>query len=157
MTPKYLISACLVGENVRYDAQNCLHDKLKQLLDNQHAVVICPEVSGGLSTPRPSAEIVGGDGYAVLLGQAKVQDANGDDVSSAFIQGAEKTLKLAQQHQVTHIVLKANSPSCGSNMIYDGSFSGQKVQGKGVTTALLEQHGFVVLTEDEFLKQLDSE
>lgn len=157
MTKKYLISACLVGENVRYDAQNCLHDKLKQLLDNQQAVVICPEVSGGLSTPRPAAEIVGGDGYTVLLGQAKVQDANGDDVSSAFIQGAEKTLKLAQQYQVTHIVLKANSPSCGSSMIYDGSFSGQKVQGKGVTTALLEQHGFVVLTEDEFLKQLDSE
>ncbi|MCX5468730.1 DUF523 domain-containing protein [Acinetobacter nematophilus] len=157
MTKKYLISACLVGENVRYDAKNCLQEKFKQLLNNQQAVVICPEVSGGLSIPRPAAEIVGGDGHAVLQGQTIVQDANGDDVSSAFIQGAEKALKLAQQYQVTHIILKANSPSCGSGMIYDGSFSGQKVQGKGVTTALLEQHGFIVMTENEFLKQLESE
>ncbi|CAG2157409.1 unnamed protein product [Oppiella nova] len=92
---KYLISACLVGENVRYDAKNCLQHKLKQLLDKQQAVVICPEVSGGLSTPRQPAEIVGGDGYQVLKGQAKVKDANG-----------------------------------------------HKISGKGVTVALLEQHGF---------------
>ncbi|MGE8532477.1 MAG: DUF523 domain-containing protein [Acinetobacter guillouiae] len=157
MMKKYLISACLVGENVRYDAKNCLQHKLKQLVDKQQAVVICPEVAGGLSTPRQPAEIVGGDGYQVLKGQAKVKDANGDDVSAEFILGAEKTLKLAQYHQVTHIILKANSPSCGSQMIYDGSFSGHKISGKGVTAALLEQHGFSVLTEDEFLKQLAHE
>lgn len=152
---KYLISACLVGENVRYDGKNCLQHKLKQLIEMEQAVMICPEVSGGLSTPRLPAEIVGGDGYAVLNGHAKVIDSQGNDVTNEFILGAQKTLKLAQQHQVTHIILKANSPSCSSKLIYDGTFSGTKIQGKGVTTALLEQHGFMVMTEDEFLKQLE--
>lgn len=151
---KYLISACLVGENVRYDAKNCLQHQLKKLVDTQQAVVICPEVSGGLATPRPPAEILGGEGQDVLNDQAKVIDQQGNDVSQAFILGAEKALKLAQLHQVTHVVLKANSPSCGSTMIYDGSFSGQKIQGQGVTAALLKQHGFNVMTEDEFLATL---
>lgn len=148
---KYLISACLTGENVRYDGKNSLQNKLKQLLETDQAVIICPEVSGGLSTPRLAAEIVGGDGHAVLKNQAKVIDTQGNNVSNEFILGAEKTLKLAQYYQVTHVILKANSPSCGSNLIYDGTFSGQKIQGKGVTTALLEQYGFIVMTEDEFL------
>lgn len=151
---KYLISACLVGENVRYDAKNCLQLKLKHLVDTQQAVVICPEVAGGLSTPRYPAEIIDGDGVAVLQGLAKVIDSQGIDVTREFILGANKTLELAQHFQVTHIILKANSPSCGSQMIYDGSFSNQKIAGKGVTVALLEQHGFTVMTEDEFLQQL---
>lgn len=151
---KYLISACLVGENVRYDAKNCLQHKLKYLVDTQQAIVICPEVSGGLSTPRHPAEIINGDGTAVLKGTAQVINIQGDDVTQAFILGAEKTLKLAQQHQVTHIILKANSPSCGSQMIYDGTFTGHKIQGKGVTATLLEQHGFQVMTEHEFLQKL---
>lgn len=151
---KYLISACLVGQNVRYDAKNCLQLKLKQLLDTHQAVVICPEIAGGLSTPRQPAEIINGDGFAVLQGLAKVMDSQGIDVTREFILGAEKTLKLAQQHQVTHVILKANSPSCGSQMIYDGTFSDQKIAGKGVTAALLEQHGFTVMTEEAFLQQL---
>ena len=117
--------------------------------------MICPEVSGGLNTPRLPAEIVGGDGADVLNGRVKVLDTSGNDVSDAFILGATKALKLAQQHQVTHVILKANSPSCGSELIYDGSFSGQKIQGQGVTTALLEQYGFKVITEDEFLEQFN--
>lgn len=154
MMNKYLISACLVGENVRYDGRNCLQSKLKQLIECKQVITICPEMAGGLNTPRLAAEIIGGDGADVLCGQAKVVDALGKDVSTEFILGAEKTLKLAQQHQITHIILKANSPSCGSNFIYDGTFSGTKIQGKGVTAALLEQHGFLVMTEDEFLQQL---
>ncbi len=156
MSKKYLISACLVGENVRYDGQNCLQQQLKQLIDTNQAVMMCPEVSGGLQTPRLAAEIVGGNGHDVLNHQAKVLDTEGNDVTQAFILGAEKTLKLAQLHQITHIILKANSPSCGSVMIYDGSFTGHKIHGVGVTTALLEQHGFQVLTEDVFLKQLEN-
>lgn len=128
---KYLISACLVGENVRYDGKNCLHVATGQ------AVMICPEVSGGLNTPRLPAEIFGGDGEDVLNGRAKVLDTSGNDVSDAFILGATKALQLAQQHQVTHVILKANSPSCGSKLIYDGTFSGQKILGQGITTALL--------------------
>lgn len=153
--PKYLISACLVGENVRYDGQNCLQQKLRQLVIEQRAVIICPEVSGGLSTPRLAAEIVGGNGKDVLCGKAKVLDSAGNDVSNAFIQGAYKALQLAQKHQITHVILKANSPSCGSELIYDGSFSGNKIQGNGVTSALLKQHGFKVITEDQFLQISD--
>ncbi|MDM1759013.1 MULTISPECIES: DUF523 domain-containing protein [Acinetobacter] len=151
---KYLISACLIGENVRYDAKNCLQQQLKQLIEQQKAVYICPEVTGGLSIPRLAAEIQGGDGVDVWTGKAKVITLAGQDVSAEFIQGAKATLALAQQHQVTHVILKSNSPSCGSTLIYDGSFTGQKIQGVGVTTALLQQHGFVVMTENEFLSQL---
>lgn len=153
--PKYLISACLVGENVRYDGQNCLQQKLRQLVIEQRAVIICPEVSGGLSTPRLAAEIVGGNGEDVLCGKAKVLDSAGNDVSNAFIQGAYKALQLAQKHQITHVILKANSPSCGSELIYDGSFSGNKIQGNGVTSALLKQHRFKLITEDQFLQITD--
>ena len=148
---KYLISACLAGYSVRYDGKHCLHQAIKQLLDAKQAVVVCPEVAGGLSTPRHAAEIVGGDGSDVLKGQAKVMTHTGEDVTQSFITGAHQALKLAQLHQVTHVVLKAHSPSCGSSLIYDGTFTGKKIQGLGVTAALLQQHGFQILNEDEFL------
>lgn len=151
---KYLISACLIGENVRYDGKNCLHNKLRQLIEQEQAVIICPEVAGGLNIPRPAAEIINGDGTDVLQGKAKVIDTLGNDVTQAFILGAQQALKLAQKHQVTRVILKANSPSCGSKLIYDGTFSNTKIIGKGVTAALLEQHGFQIMTEDQFLQQL---
>lgn len=151
---KYLISACLIGQAVRYDAKHCRVDPLHALVEQQRAVVICSELAGGLSTPRAAAEIVGGDGLAVLRGLAKVIDQQGVDVSRAFIEGAYQTLKLAQKYQVSHVILKANSPSCGSQYIYDGSFSGNKIPGQGVTAALLNRYGFQVMTEQEFLQQL---
>lgn len=151
---KYLISACLVGDNVRYDGKHCLQQQLLKLLQQHRAVSICPEVIGGLNTPRAAAEIVGGGGLDVLAGRAKVLDCTGQDVSAAFIQGAYAALALAQQHQVTHVVLKANSPSCGSMAIYDGSFSGTKIAADGVTAALLKQHHFSVINEVQFLEQL---
>ena len=152
---KYLISACLAGENVRYDGQNCLNHILKKLVEQHTAIFMCPEIMGGLSIPRLPAEIVGGDGHDVLLGHAQVINAHGQDISSAFIQGAHKTLDYACMHQVTHVILKANSPSCSSNMIYDGSFQGLKILGQGVTAALLTQHGFIVMDEIAFCKQFD--
>ena len=102
-----------------------------------------------------AAEIVGGNGEDVLSGKAHVLDTSGLDISDAFIAGAYKTLRLAQRSNVTHVVLKANSPSCGSTYIYDGSFSGSKIQGNGVTSALLKLNGFQIMTEDEFLQSLD--
>lgn len=154
---KYLISACLVGENVRYDGKNCYAPALKQLVATQQAMIICPEVAGGLSTPRLPAEIIGGDGIDVLNGRAQVRDSAGNDQSKAFIDGAYQALKLAQAHQVTHVVLKANSPSCGTHKIYDGSFSGIQTVGQGVTAALLTQHGFQVIDENQFLQLLAQE
>ena len=151
---KYLISACLVGEYVRYDGHHSLQPKIKALLETGQAITICPEIAGGLNTPRPAAEIIAGDGHHVLQGTAQVINIFAEDLSDAFIRGAQKTLQLAQQHQVSHVILKANSPSCGSKSIYDGSFTNHKIHADGVTAALLKQHGFEVFTEIEWLDYL---
>ena len=150
----YLISACLLGHKVRYDGRDCLVKELVDHLLSDQYVTICPEVSGGLPIPRPAAEIQSGDGRDVLLYQAHVIDINGTDVSDAFIKGAYAALDLAQRFQATHAILKANSPSCSSKLIYDGSFTGNKIQGDGVTAALLIQHDIKVMTEDEFLQMI---
>ena len=126
---------------------------LDHLLPDQY-ISLCPEVAGDLPTPRPPAEIQYASGIDVLQHQAFVLDNLGNDVSNAFIDGAHQTLKLAQQFKVTHAILKAKSPSCGSDLIYDGSFSGHKVHGDGITAALFKQHGITVMTEHEFLVQL---
>jgi len=152
---KYLISACLANQPVRYDGQGYKFEKILKLLENPNIILACPETLGGLPTPRAPAEIIGGSAADVLKGVAQVVDHAGNDVSSAFIQGAFKTLALAQLHAIDIVVLKENSPSCGSHFIYDGSFTGQKIVAMGVTTALLQQHGFKVISELEFLEQLE--
>ena len=148
---KYLISACLANFPVRYDGKAYHYEKITQLIQTKQAITICPEVAGGLSTPRLAAEIIGGTAQDVLNNTAKVVDSQGNDVTKAFIDGAFRTLKMAQIHQVSTVVLKENSPSCGSHFIYDGSFSGEKIAAVGITTALLQQHGFKVISEHEFL------
>ncbi len=141
------ISACLIGQPVRYDGQHKRVSELKRLVDQGLAISICPEVLGGLPIPRPAAEIVGGDGHAVLAGTAIVQDTSGADVSALFIEGAHTALRLLQQHGVTHLVLKANSPSCSSHRIYQGDFSGDLRPGVGVATALFQQNHLMVWDE----------
>ena len=154
MSKRYFISACLLGQKVRYDGQDCLvQDILNHLLPN-HYVTLCPEMAGGLPTPRPAAEIQCGSGTDVLTGRISVVDIHGNDVSTAFIDGAYAALKVAQDFQATHAILKANSPSCGSSVIYDGSFNGKKISADGVTAALFKQSGIVVMTEHEFVKTL---
>ena len=119
-----VISACLAGMKVRYDGRDNLYPKIQQLVDEKKAVTVCPEVFGGLPTPRNPAEIIGGDGRDVLDGKATV------------------------------VILKQNSPSCGSDMIYNGEFNGTKVKGVGVTTALLRRNGIEVISEENFLQHL---
>ena len=151
---RYFISACLLGQKVRYDGKDCLVSELVQALLDKNYVSLCPEVSAGLPTPRPAAEIRHGSGADVLLGHAQVFSSDGQQISDAFIQGAYKALALARANHVTHAVLKANSPSCGSDGIYDGSFTGQKIAGEGITAALFRQHGIHVVTEQQFLVEL---
>lgn len=151
---RYFISACLLGQKVRYDGKDCLVSQLVQALLDKDYVSLCPEVSAGLPTPRPAAEIRHGSGADVLLGHAQVFSSDGHQISDVFIQGAYKALALAQANHVTHAVLKANSPSCGSDGIYDGSFTGQKIAGEGITAALFRQHGIHVVTEQQFLVEL---
>lgn len=110
---------------------------------------LCPEVAGGLPTPRAAAEIPGGQGGEVLDGHAGVITTEGADVSAEFLSGAYQALALVQQHGIRIAVLKANSPSCGNLLTYDGSFSGVKVAGEGVTAALLKRNGVQVFSELE--------
>ena len=152
---KILVSACLLGEPVRYDGNSNEHkvDHLYPLLhkwkQQGRLIAVCPEVSGGLGIPRAAAEIHQGDGRDVLTGQAFVMDNTGRNVSAEFIAGAQKTLRIAQQQGATVALLAARSPSCGSRQIYDGTFQGTLIPGIGVTAALLEQHGIRCFGPDE--------
>lgn len=144
-----LVSACLIGEPVRYDGKSCLNILLKQLVINKKAHALCPELLGGFSTPRLPAEIVGGTGQDVLNGKAIITDSSGLDVTDLYLKGAYRTLEIAQQIKASCVVLKENSPSCGSQKIYNGTFQGEKIVGTGITTALLQRHGFEVISENE--------
>lgn len=149
-----VVSACLAGLEVRYDGGHNLYEKIQKLVEENKAVTVCPEVLGGLPTPRVPAEIIGGNGEDVISGKAKVVDRKGKDVTAQFIKGAEETLKQAQKVEASVVVLKESSPSCGSNLIYNGEFSGKKIAGMGVTAALLRRHGIKVISETEFLESL---
>lgn len=113
-------------------------------------ITICPELLGGLSIPREPAEIIGGDGDNVLDGNAKVIEKSGKDVTEFYVKGAYATLEKAKELNATIVVLKENSPSCGSSTIYNGQFVGKKIVGNGVTSALLKRNGFKVVSEENF-------
>ncbi|MNV19864.1 hypothetical protein D3C71_1107450 [compost metagenome] len=147
---KILVSRCLLGHRVRYDGgASGPFDQLQAWLDEGRVVPLCPEVAGGLPTPRAAAEIPGGQGSEVLEGHASVITTEGEDVSAQFLSGAYQALELVQQHGICIAILKANSPSCGNLLTYDGTFSGVKVSGEGVTAALLKRHGVLVFSELE--------
>jgi uncharacterized protein YbbK (DUF523 family) len=144
----YLISACLLGIPCAYDGQGRLIPELLALTSRGQVVPICPEVAGGLPIPRPTAEIAGGEGGDVLDGRARVVTIAGDDVTAAFLRGAERALAVAQQHGISVAILRQRSPSCGSACIYDGTHSGILRAGQGVTAALLRRHGVTAYSED---------
>ena len=145
---KILVSACLLGANVRYHGGNALsdHPLLRQWDREGRLVPVCPEVAGGLSTPRPPAEIrrLSGSGTARLA----VMTRQGDDVSAAYRAGARTALELARQHDIRIAILKDGSPSCASTAIHDGAFTGARVPGAGITAALLREAGVQVFGED---------
>lgn len=141
---KVMMSACLLGVRCRYDGGDSRNEAAIKLKETDQLIPVCPEEAGGLPTPRPPAEIVGGDGDDVLNGKAKVMTVDGIDVTAAYLKGAHHALKVAQSHGATHVILKARSPSCGCGDIYDGTFSGTLTSGDGVTTALLKRHGITV-------------
>lgn len=140
------VSACLAGEACRYDGK-ANPDERAIMLKEQGALLICPECLGFLPTPREPAEIVGGDGADVLDGKARVVTRSGKDVTDAFLAGAGKALSLCREHGTAQAFLKARSPSCGCGIIYDGTFTGNRIKGDGVTAALLKRNGIRVYTE----------
>ncbi|SDR70665.1 Uncharacterized conserved protein YbbK, DUF523 family [Halopseudomonas xinjiangensis] len=147
---KILVSQCLLGLPVRYDGgTHGPFDLLRQWQSEGRVVSVCPEVAGGLPTPRAPAEIPTGQGSDVLAGQIRVLTIDGSDVTPAFVAGAEQALRLVREYDIHYAVLKARSPSCGNNETYDGTFSGLRVAGEGVTAAALRQAGVRVFNENE--------
>jgi uncharacterized protein YbbK (DUF523 family) len=145
-----LVSSCLAGLKVRYNCTHSLNNEINKLVEENKAITICPELLGGFSTPREPAEIIGGNGEDVLNGKAKVIEKSGKDVTELYIKGAYATLEKALEINATIVVLKENSPSCGSLKIYNGEFIGKKIEGMGVTSALLKRNGLRVISEEQF-------
>ena len=150
---KILISACLLGKPVRYDGRVLTFDShiLKQWEKDGRIVSICPEVESGMSIPRTAAEIIGGDGIKVIKGKANVFDKNGEDVTMYFLNGADLALRKCKANNIKIALLTESSPSCGSRTIYDGSFIGKKIDGVGVTTALLKRNDVQVFSQFDIL------
>jgi uncharacterized protein YbbK (DUF523 family) len=148
-----LVSACLVGIACRYDGRSRPVAGLCDLATQGVLLPICPEVVGGLTTPRPHAEIEGADagldGHAVLDGRSRVTRVDGADVTAQFVRGAEAALAVVQRLGIRKAVLKAHSPSCGVGQIPSGSVDGRRVVGDGVTAALLKRAGIRVVSETD--------
>lgn len=158
MTSNILISACLLGHAVRYDGKGkpLHHPAIERWRDEGRLVTICPEMAGGMPVPRPPAEIENGaSGVDVLEGRARVLEITGADVTDAFIAGANRALAFAKQHGCAYALLIDGSPSCGSIAIYDGTFSGVKHAGHGVTAALLLRAGIKVFSHTD-IDRLDT-
>lgn len=139
---EYIVSACLCGENCRYDGKSTLSESIKKLVDEGKAIMVCPEVDGGLLIPRHPCEIR----------NTKVVNCHSEDKTEEFISGAKKVLELAKKHNIKKAILKEKSPSCGSSFIYDGTFSRKLIKGQGITTELLRENGIEVISDEEFDK-----
>ena len=136
---KILVSACLLGISCRYDGRSVPNEQVIALSEKYALIPICPEIYGGLSTPRTPSERVG----------ERVLMKDGRDVTENYARGAEATVRLAELSGAKYAILKAKSPSCGKGRIYDGTFTGRLVDGNGVTAENLTRVGIKVLTEDE--------
>ena len=136
-----IVSMCLAGIPCRYDGRDNLVPKIKELLERNDAIAVCPEVLGGLPTPRVPSEI---------QPDGRVLNQQGDDVTGQFFRGAEQALTICRTHGCTGAILKARSPSCGKDCIYDGSFTGTLVRGNGIFAQMLVDAGIPVMTEEEY-------
>ena len=138
-----IVSACLVGINCKYNGDNNDNHKVKEYLKDKEYIIICPEQLGGLTTPRNPSEIIN------INGERKVFTCDNIDVTKNFINGAKESLKIAKIYNCKKALLKEGSPSCGCNFIYDGTFSGKKIPGQGITTTLFKENNIEVFSEKE--------
>lgn len=136
---KILVSACLLGIECRYDGKSKLNKKILKLAKEKILIPVCPEIFGGLPTPREPAEIKGN----------KVVTKSGKDVTNYFKKGAKEVLKIAKILGVKKAILKQKSPSCGSGKIYDGTFSGRLIEGDGITAPFLKKQNIKIISEEE--------
>ncbi|MGH9042922.1 MAG: DUF523 domain-containing protein [Acidimicrobiia bacterium] len=147
--PALIISACLLGVACNHEGRGSPRAVVEELGRRYRLIPVCPEVLGGLSTPRPAAELSSADGAAVLAGEAVVVNVDGHDVTAAYRRGAEAAVALARSTGAARAVLKARSPSCGSSRVYDGTFSRRLVDGQGVTAAALWAAGLEVCSDED--------
>ena len=138
----YLVSACLAGEKCRMDGKDKLVTEIQQLVEKGEAIPVCPEVLGGLPTPRSPSEKRGD----------RVVNAAGEDVTEQFVRGAEEALRICMENGCSLAILKSKSPSCGCGVIHNGKFDGGLTEGNGVLTQTLLDAGIPVMTEAEYLK-----
>lgn len=150
-----MLSACLAGVNCKYNGGSNLNPVFKEMINNGNVILVCPEELGGLPIPRSPSEISGGTGEAVLSGQARVINKEGEDVTSFYITGAEGAVTIARLTGVEQAILRRRSPSCGCGEIYDGTFSSKLQSGDGVAAALLKKHGIKVISDEEYLEVLN--
>ena len=139
MKQNILVSACLLGESCRYDGKSKPCERVIALSDTYNLIPICPEVMGGLPTPRTPSEICG---KQVLM-------KDGHDVTENYNRGAGEALEIARENACTVAILKEKSPSCGSGLIHNGLFDGGLVPGDGIATQVLKKEGIRVLGESE--------
>ena len=136
---KIMVSGCLLGENCKYNGGNNYSEKVAEYIKGHEVISVCPECMGGLPTPRIPAEIV--DGI--------VTNREGQVVDEEFRKGAQIALEIARKEQIDVAILQSRSPSCGSKQIYDGTFSGVKVDGQGVFAKLLKEQGFHMIDVED--------
>ena len=136
---KIMVSACLLGENCKYNGGNNLSEKVMNYVKGHEVIPVCPEVLGGLSTPRLSSEIVDG----------VVTASDGYSVDMEFRKGAQMGLDLAKANGVDLVILQSRSPSCGVKQIYDGTFSGNKIAGQGIFAQLLTENGYKIIDVED--------
>ena len=136
---KIMVSACLLGENCKYSGGNNKDERVLSFLEGHEVIPVCPEVMGGLPTPRPPAEIVG----------AAVINREGISVDEQFRTGAKMALEIAQREKIDLAILQSRSPSCGVKEVYDGTFSGTRIPGRGVFAQILVENGFAVMDRED--------
>jgi len=140
---KYLVSACLLGDNCKYNGGNNYNEEIVEFLKDKEYIKICPECMGGLSIPRSPSEIK----------DNRVINKLGIDVTKEYVKGAEESLLIAKKENIKKAILKSNSPSCGVGKIYNGNFEKVLIDGDGITSRLLKENGIEVISSDMFIKK----
>ncbi len=144
MKVEFVVSACLCGCKCRYDGKDNLNPYVKKLVDEGRAIPVCPEVMGGLSTPRLPSEII--DGLVI--------NSVGFDNTPFYLKGALESMKIVEEHNIKKAILKAKSPSCGARFIYDGTFTRTLIPGSGVFAKMLIDKGVLIYEEGDDLSEL---
>jgi uncharacterized protein YbbK (DUF523 family) len=143
-----------MGLDTKYDGKSNANELIIEYCSFGKFIPVCPEQLGGLSTPRACSEIIGGSGEDVLAGRVRISSDKGVDETKEYIKGAREVIKIAHLFNVNAAILKQRSPSCGCRQIYDGTFSGRKIDGQGVTAALLKEYNIPVYSEEEITREL---